>query len=451
MTIEIIDSQTQSIGKIKVSVIIPCFNQKHYLQQALNSLVDQQYPELQVIVIDDGSDEALVLPENNWPFEVILFRQVNQGLAAARNQGLQFAKGEFIKFLDADDVLLPGCLQAQVPTISNSTDMVSLIGFVDYSLKTKEKREIIPAFSDPLEALLLQNFAPVHSYLFSKKAIESVGGFSTDTRTRGGCEDYDLLLRLVVAGIGFVTVHKLGVVYYRYTDSMSTQIDNMSKTRAAVWSYTAQTLLGNGHQFSASQASAFIYGWWQLLNCTPATFQEPLLLCRPLIINAIERGILAPENTEFTLLFEKLVTHDEGKIVAEAIAKRGFAEIRHLHIPVQAIIDRRLKLLDAEQAFNEKWLCEVFTSARAASGEFAIYGAGEMGKRLGRLLKAAGLEPKCYIDKSASKESNLDGIAVISSEALPSMKLDLIIIASARFYIDIKSNLELIKINARVL
>lgn len=451
MTTEIIDSQVHSFGKIAVSVIIPCFNQQHYLQQALYSLVDQHYPELQVIVIDDGSDEAVVLPENDWPFELIVFRQVNQGLAAARNQGLQLAKGELIKFLDADDVLLPGCLQAQVPTISNSTDMVSLIGFVDYSLKTEEKREIIPAFSDPLEALFLQNFAPVHSYLFSKKSIESVGGFSTDKRTKGGCEDYDLLLRLVVAGIGFVTVHKLGVVYYRYADSMSTQSDNMNKTRAAVWSYTAQTLLSNAHHFSASQASAFLYGWWQLLNCTPAMFQEPLLQCRPLIISAIERGILAPENAELTLLVEKLVTHHAGKLVVEAIVKRGFAENRHLHIPVQAIIDRRLKLQDAEQAFNEKWLCEVFTSARAASGDFAIYGAGEMGQRLGRLLKAAGLEPKCYIDKSVSKESNLNGIAVISPEALQSVRLDLIIIASARFFNEIKSSLDLNKINARVL
>lgn len=182
----VINSEFQSIKRIKVSVIIPCFNQQHYLQQALNSLADQQYPELEVIVIDDGSTETVKLPEANWPFELVIFHQVNQGLAAARNQGLQLATGELIKFLDADDVLLPGCLLAQVPTISNSTDMVSLIGFVDYSLKTKEKREIIPAFSDPLEALLLQNIAPVHSYLFSKKSIESIGGFSTDKRIKGG-------------------------------------------------------------------------------------------------------------------------------------------------------------------------------------------------------------------------------------------------------------------------
>lgn len=451
MTTIVINSEFESIKKIKVSVIIPCFNQQHYLKQALNSLADQQYPELEVIVIDDGSNEAVELPDTNWPFELIIFHQVNQGLAAARNQGLQLATGELIKFLDADDVLLPGCLLAQVPTISHSSDMVSLIGFVDYSLKTKEKREIIPAFSDPLEALLIQNIAPVHSYLFSKKSIESIGGFCAGTRTKGGCEDYDLLLRLVVAGIGFVTVHRLGVVYYRYTESMSTQNDNMKKTRAAVWSYTAQTLLCNAQQLSASQASALLYGWWQLLSCTPSAHQEPLLLCRQLIVTAIEGGLLTPENAELTLLYEKLVTHEEGKLVAEAIAKRGFVETRHLHIPVQAISDRRLKLQDAEQAFNEKWLSEVFISARVASGQFAIYGAGEMGQRLGRLLKAAGIEPKYYIDKAASEESNLDGIPVIVPEALASVRLKLVIIASARFFNEIKSNLDLIKIDARVL
>jgi len=447
----VINSEFQSIKKIKVSVIIPCFNQQHYLQQALNSLADQQYPELEVIVIDDGSTETVKLPEANWPFELVIFHQANQGLAAARNQGLQLATGELIKFLDADDVLLPGCLLAQVPTISNTTDMVSLIGFVDYSLKTKEKREIIPAFSDPLEALLLQNIAPVHSYLFSRKSIELIGGFSTDKRTKGGCEDYDLLLRLVAAGVGLVTVHRLGVVYYRYTESMSTQNDNMKKTRAAVWSYTAQTILANAHQLSGSQASALLYGWWQLLSCTPTAHQEPLLLCRQLIITAIEQGLLAPEKTELTLLHEKLVTHEEGKLVAEAIARRGFVETRHLHIPVQAIIDRRLKLQEADQAFNENWLCEVFISARVASGQFGIYGAGEMGQRLGRLLKAAGIVPQYYIDRAASKESHLDGIPVITPDALASVRLKLIIIASARFFNDIKSNLDRIKIDARVL
>lgn len=451
MSIAVTNLENQSTSDVKVSVVIPCFNQQHLLVNALRSVAEQNYSNLQVIVIDDGSEPEVTISENNWPFELLIYRQANQGLAAARNKGLQLADGELIKFLDADDILLPSCLLTQVASLSSSPDMASVIGFVDYSVQTNEKREIIPAFADPLEALLLQNIAPVHSYLFSKKSIQSIGGFCTDVRTKGGCEDYDLLLRLVTDGVGLVTVHKLGVVYYRYAESMSTQRANMQRTRAEVWSHTVQKLLVSKNRLTASRASALICGWWQLLCSTPVLYSKPLLQCRRLIISAINSGLLVPASAELTFLYKKLVKHSEGRIVAEAIARVGIGETNHLHIPVQAIVDRRLVLLDFGHVFNEEWLCEVFTAAKSCSGSFAIYGAGEIGLRLGRLLSAAGLEPECYIDKAVTISTQVGGVRVVAPSELPFIQLDLIIIASARFFNEIKSDLASYNLNFIVL
>lgn len=436
---------------VKVSVVIPCFNQAHFLPRALTSLVEQHYSELQVIVVDDGSDVQIVLPSEDWPFQLVLHRQANQGLAAARNTGLQLAEGRLVKFLDADDILLPGCLSAQVASMSGDTKTVSVIGFVDYSLQTEEKRQIIPAFGDPLEALLLQNIAPVHSYLFSKHSLISVGGFCTDERTQGGCEDYDLLLRLVIAGVEFISVHKLGVVYYRYAQSMSTQSDNMHRTRAAVWSYNVRCLLAANYQLSASQACALLCGWWQLLNNTPFEHQLPLSQCTSFILAAIKSADLQPAYAERPMLCQKLSKHPETLIVAQAIANESSGETAQLHVPVQAIIDRRLVLLNFDNNFNEEWLCQVLATAKATNGRFAIYGAGDMGQRLARILVAAGLVPMCFIDKTAKPGGMLYGINIITPDALSALDLSLIVIASARFYREIKANLMLSNQNVEIL
>lgn len=434
-----------------ISVIIPCYNQAHYLARALTSLIEQDYAGLQVIVVDDGSASPVVLPQNEWPFNVILHRQENQGLAAARNTGIQLADGQMIKFLDADDVLLPGCLKAQVDSMANNSNSVSVIGFVDHSLHNNEIRQIIPAFSDPLEAFLLQNIAPVHSYLFSKHSLISVGGFCTDERTQGGCEDYDLLLRLVIAGVEFISVHKLGVVYYRYAQSMSTQRENMHRTRAAVWSYNVRYLLAANYQLSASQASALLCGWWQLLNSTPSEHQFPLSQCTFFILAAIKSAALQPEYAERPLLCQKLSKHPETLIVAQAIANESSGETAPLHVPVQSIIDRRLVLLNFDKNFNEEWLCQVLATAKATNGRFAIYGAGDMGRRLARILVAAGFVPMCFIDKTAKPGGMLDGINIITPDALSALDISLIVIASARFYREIKANLMLSNQNVEIL
>lgn len=96
-----------------ISVVIPCFNAVRYLPATLDSVLSQQDPGLEVIVVDDGSrDGSAEWVERAYP-QVRLIRQANQGVAVARNRGVAEASQDWIAFIDADDIWLPGKLRAQ--------------------------------------------------------------------------------------------------------------------------------------------------------------------------------------------------------------------------------------------------------------------------------------------------------------------------------------------------
>lgn len=96
-----------------LSVIIPCFNAGRWIAATLDSVYAQAWPKLEVIVVDDGSsDDSVALVEQQFP-DVRVLQQTNSGVAAARNRGLAAAQGDWIAFVDADDIWLPGKLADQ--------------------------------------------------------------------------------------------------------------------------------------------------------------------------------------------------------------------------------------------------------------------------------------------------------------------------------------------------
>jgi len=96
-----------------VSVVIPCYNHGRYLPEAVASVRRQSWPDVELIVVDDGSTDDSRTVAAGFA-EVKLIRQSNEGLSAARNRGLHASSGEIVIFLDADDILLPGAAEAAV-------------------------------------------------------------------------------------------------------------------------------------------------------------------------------------------------------------------------------------------------------------------------------------------------------------------------------------------------
>src|SRR5437016_4074648 len=105
-----------------VSVIIPTYNSAHFLAEALDSCLKQTYSPLEIIVVDDGSTDNTHELMSNYP-QVQYIRQANAGPSRARNRGLQQSTGNFIQFLDADDIILEHKIERCVEEFSRRPDL----------------------------------------------------------------------------------------------------------------------------------------------------------------------------------------------------------------------------------------------------------------------------------------------------------------------------------------
>src|SRR5690349_9778588 len=107
-----------------VSVIIPCYNVAAYIAECLDSVLKQYYTNIEIICVDDGSSDTtysiLQFYKEKYPFLILLANEKNRGAPYSRNQGLIHAKGHFIQFLDADDLLLPGKIEHQINLIESA-------------------------------------------------------------------------------------------------------------------------------------------------------------------------------------------------------------------------------------------------------------------------------------------------------------------------------------------
>jgi len=238
----------------KITIIIPCYNQAHLLSQSVQSCLDQTYPNVEIIVVDDGSPDDVEASAKIFGSKVRLIKQENKGLSAARNAGIAVAKGEYIKFLDSDDWLLPDCIEQQYHSISGSNKTLSVIGYsLHYEDQQQPNEAVYPMFDRFCHALAYKNIAPIHSYLFRTQDIVRIGGFNTGSIVDGGHEDYDLACRLAIEGYEAISVHRIGCVYRLTSNSMSRQVDQMRRTRKKVWTkYT--------HKLSIQTTSPEILG-----------------------------------------------------------------------------------------------------------------------------------------------------------------------------------------------
>ncbi len=201
-----------------VSIVIACFNQGHFLAQAINSALAQTWRPLEVVVVDDGSTDDTPAVIARYP-DVVNLRQANQGVAAARNAGLRASRGRYILFLDSDDFLVPEAIELGMRALTAHPEYAFVSG--EYC-KTDEKGVpegnpvSIEGVDEPYLALLRGCYIMMPAtVLYRRDILEQVGGFDLRVRT---CEDYDLYLKIArqfPAGY----VHELMAYYRKHGDS----------------------------------------------------------------------------------------------------------------------------------------------------------------------------------------------------------------------------------------
>ena len=162
---------------ISVSIIIPVYNGEKYLSEAIESILIQSYKPFEIIIIDDGSNDATAQVVKKYNSLLRYLYQENKGIAAARNRGVSEAKGNYICFLDADDIWPQYKLQKQIDKLLQDKSIDIIFGMVKhfFSPETDEDfRKSVRLLPDPLPGIL------PGTMLIKRKTFLKVGVFSTD-------------------------------------------------------------------------------------------------------------------------------------------------------------------------------------------------------------------------------------------------------------------------------
>jgi GT2 family glycosyltransferase len=233
------ETDTNGSGELpRISVVIPAYNAATTIGQAIDSILAQTYPAHEVIVVDDGSADVTGDAVAAYGNRVIYLRQENAGPSAARNRGVQQARGEWIAFLDADDWYLPHRLLTHAEMIRDQPALDFLVGSFDYV--TSEGQLINPSISgtdfgrsllkswgthgrptiegEDIGRFIADQFSDTRCLTLPRSTFLELGGFPLGLRI---CEDVAFLLRLCAQArqvgvscqsLAVYTVHEAGLI-----------------------------------------------------------------------------------------------------------------------------------------------------------------------------------------------------------------------------------------------
>lgn len=209
----------------KVSVIIPAYNVENTILQTVESVLKQTYVDFELIIINDGSsDRTLDIVNTIHDPRITIHSFENGGLPTARNRGIIHATGEYLTFLDADDLWTPDKLEQQVAALEADTDAGVVYSWT--LTMSADGRDVYPGKSPTFAGnvyadLLLNNFiASGSNVMIRREAIASVGGFDPSLQS---CEDWDYWLRLAKKW-PFALVRKPHILYRQTVGSMSSKV-----------------------------------------------------------------------------------------------------------------------------------------------------------------------------------------------------------------------------------
>jgi glycosyltransferase involved in cell wall biosynthesis len=271
----------------KVSVIIPAYNGDRYIKDAIASIFSQNYNDYEIIVVDDGSTDNTCSLIKSYGDKINYHHQDNQGVAAARNRGLELAKGKYIAFLDQDDFFLPDKLASQVALLESKPSL----SIVNSGWQIVDQEGRLLASVQPWQKLPILDLAgliiwkPVFlgAMLFRRSCLEGSSGFDS---TWEQTPDVDLVMHLASLGCQADWVKQTTVAYRQHQNNASKnvifqaqeldtmlakffsqsdllpvvkQLENPSRYQSLVWS--AWRLYNNGYVTEMAQylAKSLLY------------------------------------------------------------------------------------------------------------------------------------------------------------------------------------------------
>jgi Glycosyl transferase family 2 len=209
-----------------VTIVIPAYNYADYVGEAIRSGLEQGYRPIEIIVVDDGSTDETPAVLRQFEGTIHTVRPERRGVSAARNVGLAEARGEFIVFLDADDLLVPGGIAAQVALMNDRPDIDAVFGgWYSYDVMSEVISRHHSSFRDDdvLPRLLRGSIVATPSAVMLRRAaVRALGGFDTSVSYTA---DWEMWFRLAKHGRRFGRVTASVATYRIHPRSMSSNLD----------------------------------------------------------------------------------------------------------------------------------------------------------------------------------------------------------------------------------
>ncbi|MDX2047196.1 MAG: glycosyltransferase family A protein [Chitinophagaceae bacterium] len=207
---------------IRISVVIPCYNQGNFLSDALNSLSQCDASLFETIIVNDGSTDVAT---NHYLTELKekgynVISQENKGLSGARNTGIKHASAEYILLLDADNKIRPSFIVKGIEVFQSDDDVKVVYGDAEYFGDEKGLRKQGP-FN--LQRMMLVNWIDACT-MVRKSVFDEVGYF--DTNMKAGWEDWEMWLRIAFSGYKFHYLNEVVFDYRIRKNSMAKQVYN---------------------------------------------------------------------------------------------------------------------------------------------------------------------------------------------------------------------------------
>lgn len=169
-----------------VSIIIPCYNVDQYIEECIESAYNQTFRSIEVIAVDNNSTDKtldrLHSLQSRYP-DLTITSEHTMGAPAARNRGLEMASGDWIQFLDADDLLAPEKIEHQIGLLSDRDCECFIAGAYTKLSTNNHKWDCIPSTKNPWISLLNTTLGITSANLFNKKALQRVGGWDETYRS----------------------------------------------------------------------------------------------------------------------------------------------------------------------------------------------------------------------------------------------------------------------------
>lgn len=209
-----------------ISIIIPCYNDAEFIEQAVNSALSQTHSNKEIIVVDDGSnkDTKHVLQSLEHKIDALI-TQENLGQSIARNNGIKQAKGSFILVLDSDDYFENTFCQKALNLFKNDAYIKLVSCYANLVFEKASNNYVYKPKGGTIESFLTSNSA-LGSAMFKKEDWNSCGGY--DEAMRKGLEDWEFYIRLLSQG-GRAEVIKEPLYNYRKRENTTTSKANQAK------------------------------------------------------------------------------------------------------------------------------------------------------------------------------------------------------------------------------